>query len=97
MSEKDAILASLRAELPVLRQRWPVVSLALFGSVVRDEARPDSDLDVLVDFERPVTLSAFLALEAELARLAGRRVDLVSRAALKPHIGEHIRREAVAV
>ena len=82
MSEKDAIIARLSAALTDLRRRWPMRSLALFGSVVRDEARTESDLDVLVEFDRPIDLFAFLALEEELACLAGRRVDLVSRAAL---------------
>jgi predicted nucleotidyltransferase len=82
MSEKDAIIARLSAALPDLRRRWPIRSLALFGSVVRDEARTESDLDLLVEFDRPIDLFAFLALEEELACLAGRRVDLVSRAAL---------------
>jgi hypothetical protein len=95
MIEQDAIAARLRAALPYLRQRWPIRSLALFGSVVRDEARVDSDLDVLVEFDRTIDLFAFLELEDELARLSGRRVDLVSRAALKHYIGQRIRAEAV--
>jgi predicted nucleotidyltransferase len=95
MSEKDAIIARLRAALPDLRQRWPIRSLALFGSMARDEATAESDLDVLVDFDKPIDMFAFLALEDELARLAGRRVDLVSRAALKRHIGQRILAEAV--
>ena len=95
MSEKDVIIGRLRAALPDLRQRWPIQSLALFGSVVRDEARAESDLDVLVEFDRPIDLFAFLALEEELAGLSGRRVDLVSRAALRRHIGRRILAEAV--
>jgi predicted nucleotidyltransferase len=97
MNEKDAILAALRAALPELRQHWPIRSLAVFGSVMRGEASATSDLDVLVEFDRPVTLSAFLALERQLSELAGRDVDLISRPALKPFIGEQILREAVQV
>ena len=95
MSEKEEILAVLRAALPHLRRRWPIRSLALFGSVARGDASAASDIDILVDFERPLGLSAFIALEASLAGLTGRRVDLVSRAALKPHIGRRILGEAV--
>jgi predicted nucleotidyltransferase len=95
MSEKDAIIARLRAALPDLRRRWPIGSLALFGSMARDDATAASDLDVLVDFDKPIDLFAFLALEAALAGLAGRRVDLVSRAAPKRHIGQRILAEAV--
>jgi predicted nucleotidyltransferase len=95
MSEKDAIIACLRAALPDPRQHWPIRTLALFGSVVPDEATAESDLDVLVEFDRPIDLFAFLAPEEELASLAGRRVDLVSRAALKRHMGRRILAEAV--
>jgi hypothetical protein len=95
MSEKDAVIVRLRAALPDLRRRWPIRSLALFGSVVRDEAQAESDLDVLVEFEKPIDLFAFLALEEELASLAGRRVDLVSRASLRRRIGRRILAEAV--
>jgi predicted nucleotidyltransferase len=97
MPEAGDILTVLRTALPELRQRWPIRSLALFGSVARGDAGPASDLDVLVDFEHPVTLSAFLALEDALANLTARRVDLVSAGALKPHIGQRVRAEAVAV
>ena len=97
MSDADDILRTLRTALPELRRRWPIHSLALFGSVARGDASPASDLDVLVELERPVTLSAFLALEDELAGLTGRRIDLVSTRALKPHIGRRVRAEAVTV
>ncbi len=53
MIEKDEILAALRAALPGLKQRWPIGSLAIFGSVARGNASTRSDLDVLVEFERP--------------------------------------------
>jgi predicted nucleotidyltransferase len=62
-----------------------------------DDATPDSDLDVLVEFARPVALSSFLALEARLAEIAGLPVDLVSTAALKPYIGERVRAEAIGL
>ena len=97
MSEKDEILRVLRAGLPDLQQRWPIRSLAVFGSMARGEASAASDIDILVEFERPIGLSAFIALEASLAGLVGRRVDLVSRAALKPHIGRRVLVEAVRV
>ncbi len=95
MTDADEIIAMLRAALPGLRAQWPIRSLALFGSRVRDDARADSDLDVLVEFAVPIALSSFLALEERLAEITGLRVDLVSAAALKPYIGAHVRAEAV--
>ncbi len=97
MAKTDDIIADLRTALPGLRTQWPIRSLALFGSRVRDDAKSDSDLDVLVEFDRPVSLSSFLALEERLATIAGLRVDLVSAAALKPYVGERVRAEAVAL
>jgi uncharacterized protein len=97
MTETSDIIAILRTALPDLRRQWPIRSLALFGSRVRNDATPDSDLDVLVAFTRPVALSSFLALEDRLATITGLRVDLMSAAALKPYIGERVRAEAVAL
>ena len=97
MIETSNVILRLRAAMPGLRAEWPIRSLALFGSRVRNDATPASDLDVLVEFERPVTLSRFLALEERLAAITGLRVDLVSAAALKPYIGERVRSEAVAL
>jgi hypothetical protein len=97
MTEKDEILAVLRSALPNLKRRWPIRSLAVFGSVTRGEASAASDLDVLVEFARPLGLSEFLALEDALSALVRRRVDLVTRAALKPYIGRQVLDEAVGL
>ena len=70
-------------------------SLALFGSVVRDEARADSDVDILVEFARPVGLLAFLRLKRYLEDILGRPVDLVTSKALRPQWRERIIREAI--
>ncbi|HEX4366106.1 MAG TPA: nucleotidyltransferase family protein [Rhodopila sp.] len=97
MTERDEIIAGLRVALPDLRKQWPIHSLALFGSRIREDARSDSDLDVLVEFGEPVPLSSFLALEERLAAITALRVDLVSAAALKPYVGARVRAEAVAL
>ncbi|MGH6989952.1 MAG: nucleotidyltransferase family protein [Stellaceae bacterium] len=97
MSERDEILARLRAALPDLKRRYPIASLGLFGSIARNEANAGSDLDLLVEFERPVSLSLFLALEGELASIARRKVDLVSRPALKPFTRRHVMLDLVPV
>lgn len=69
--------------------------IALFGSFVRSEARPDSDVDLLVEFEPGrKTFDAFMALSFLLDDLLQRRVELVTTEALSPFIGPHILREA---
>lgn len=87
----------LRQHLPALRSRYRVRSLGLFGSYVRDEQSPNSDVDVLVEFDEVPSLFEFIRLEDELARVLGRRVDLVMREALKPGIGRVILQEVVPV
>ncbi|MFI5020260.1 MAG: nucleotidyltransferase family protein [Alphaproteobacteria bacterium] len=97
MSHQELILAILRKAFPGLKQRYPIRLLGLFGSFARGDVREASDLDILVEFTRPVSLSTFLALEDELKALTGREVDLVTRGGLKPHIGRHVMRELVQV
>jgi predicted nucleotidyltransferase len=72
--------------------------LALFGSVLRNEARPDSDVDVLVEFDPEQKIfDRFLALADLLERLLEHRVEIVTTEALSPYIGPHILAEAADV
>lgn len=90
------VLATLAAHKDELA-RFHVRSLALFGSVARDEAGPDSDVDLLVEFDETPGLIAFVQLEQLLSDLLGAKVDLVMRSALKPAIGRRVLSEAVPV
>jgi predicted nucleotidyltransferase len=76
-------------------ERLGVSRLALFGSVARDEAREDSDIDVLVEFSQPVGLFEFLRLDFYLEELLGSHVDLVTPDALKAKMRERILHEAI--
>jgi len=87
----------LRDQLPLLKERWNVDSVELFGSRLREDARPDSDLDVLISFSRPTSLLRLAALEQYLSDYLRVKVDLVLRDALKPRIGRRILAEAVPV
>jgi uncharacterized protein len=79
-----------------LRQRG-VKSMAIFGSLARGEATPASDIDMLVEFARPVGLFEFIRLELYLEDLTGRHVDLVTPDALRPAMRAYILNEAVYV
>lgn len=97
MSENlRAILDTLRAHMPALRAEFAVESIAVFGSTVRDEAGPDSDVDLLVTFVETPSLLRFVALQDHLTKLLGRRVDLVMKTALKPRLRDRVLGEAVA-
>jgi len=93
---RDEILKCLTEHREELTS-FGVKSLALFGSVVRGEAGPDSDLDFLVEFEGPATFDQYMNLKFFLEELLGRPVDLVTRKALKPRLKPYVEREAVYV
>lgn len=93
----DNIMTRLSERKEYLRRKYFIREIGVFGSYVRHEQGTSSDLDVLVDFEKPISLLRFVELEAELSEVTGVAVDLVSRESLKPHIGESVRREVVFV
>ena len=94
MNELQAIL---RGALPALARRYNILSLGLFGSTVRGEARPDSDVDILVEFNDTPGLLRFIELENDLSDLLGLHVDLVMPSALRPHIAKRILAEVERV
>ena len=78
-------------------RRYRVQRLALFGSVLRSDFRPDSDVDVLVDFGCPATPEAFFGTQFYLEDLLGRDVDLVTERALRPQFRPYVERDAIAI
>jgi len=93
LSREQAIELLRTAEARI--RRFGVRRLALFGSVVRNEATPASDVDLLVEFEPAMkTLENFMGLAYLLDEVLGRRADIVTTDALSPYIGPYILREA---
>jgi uncharacterized protein len=93
----DEVLRFLSSHRQQLEERFGVSSLALFGSVARNEAGPDSDLDVLVEFRETPGLSQYMGLKFWLEDRLGRRVDLVMDKALKPWARPQVEAEAIRV
>jgi predicted nucleotidyltransferase len=87
----------LRQRLPELERRYHVSSLKLFGSRVRGEARPDSDLDVAARFQVTPSLFTWLAMEHELTDLLGVKVDLVLEQSLRPHVAQQVEEESLPI
>ena len=96
MKRADAVhvLTECAAEL---RTRFGVSELSLFGSVARDEARGDSDVDVMVSFINTPSFTSFMELKDYLEERLGKRVDLVTRAGLKARVRPDVEREALRV
>ena len=94
---RDEILALLKAALPQLREQYGVLDLAVFGSVARNEAGPESDVDILVTFEpgMPGGYFQFFNLQENLQARLQARVDLVTVSALKRQLRERILAEAI--
>ncbi len=97
MYSLEEIKTILREHKQELRKRYYVKEIGIFGSVVRCEESIESDIDILVEFEKPIGFFKFLELEEYLSKLLGRKVDLVSKKALKPNIGKHILKEVIMV
>ncbi|MCZ7357511.1 MAG: nucleotidyltransferase family protein [Candidatus Methanoperedens sp.] len=95
MKSKNEILKVLKKELPNLKEKFKVKSIGIFGSYVRGEQTKTSDIDMLVQFEAPVSFFKFIELEDYLTEKLGAKVDLVTPDALKPLTKPHIIEEAV--
>jgi predicted nucleotidyltransferase len=85
-----------RQQIADFCRRWKIVEFSLFGSVLRDDFRPDSDVDVLVSFAPDAEWSLFdhVAMEDELTAMIGRKVNLLSRRAIE-RSENWIRRKAI--
>ena len=90
-------LALLRAHKAVLAERFGVVELAIFGSMARGDAGPDSDVDILVSFDGRADPDRYFGVQFYIEDLLGRPVDLVTQKALRPELRPYVEAEAVLV
>ena len=88
-------MATLRAHRKELRERYDLRTIGVFGSYLHNAQKINSDLDILVEFEKPPSFFQFLRIEQFLSELLGVKVDLVMKESLKPNIGRHILQEIV--
>jgi uncharacterized protein len=95
--KRDDVLRVLSEHRGEIEQRHAVRWLALFGSVARDQAATDGDIDLLVEFERAQGFDGYMRLKEHLEAVLGQPVDLVMNGALKPSVRSEIEREAIRV
>lgn len=93
----EQIMAILRRHWPSLATEYHVRSMGVFGSYVRHEEKPGSDIDLLISFEETPSLLKFIELENRLSDLLGGKVDLVMKEALKPNIARRVLPEVVQI
>lgn len=94
--DRDSVVALLQGHEDELH-KLGVAALSLFGSVARNQARPDSDVDLLATFREPITSDAFFAAKFFLEDLLGRPVDLLTESALRDRVRREIAAELVRV
>lgn len=97
MQRYEEIRDELADMKPFLETEYHVRELGLFGSYVRGSQTDTSDLDILVEFEEPVTLLELVGLENELTERLGVDVDLVTKGSLKPRIRARVADDVVYV
>ena len=95
--EKNEILKLLESKMPYLQEKYAVSSLALFGSYSRGDQQEGSDIDILVDFLKPVSLFLLTYLEDYLSELLSQKVDLVPKNSLKERLRPIILKECINV
>ncbi|MBU0978303.1 MAG: nucleotidyltransferase family protein [Patescibacteria group bacterium] len=95
--DKDKIRKKISSQLPLLRQKYHVKKLGIFGSFVRDQQRKGSDVDMLVELTSPIGFFDFVRLENFLTRTLKQKVDLVLKKTLKPAIKDDVLKETIYV
>ena len=91
------IINKLKEHKEELCKKYNIVSIGVFGSYARGEATPESDVDVLVEYDVTPGFFVFLELEDELSKIFNKKIDLVTKPALKTLIKDRILRETVYV
>jgi predicted nucleotidyltransferase len=95
--KRDEVLKLLEAHKANLEKQFGVTSLALFGSIARDVAGPDSDVDILIAFDGPATSKRYFGVQFYLEDLLGRPVELVTEKALRQELRPYIEQKAIHV
>ncbi|MBI5452213.1 nucleotidyltransferase family protein [Candidatus Gottesmanbacteria bacterium] len=93
----DTIMEQLKYHLPNLQKDFSVEGIGIFGSVVQGKAKPESDVDILVDFSSPPGFFTFIRLEERLSSILHRKVDLVTKNAIKNAVKSEILQQVIYV
>jgi len=94
---KDEVLKILKDELPYLREKYGMRRIGIFGSYSRGEQNIGSDVDLLVEFDKPIGFFGFVAVENYIGERLGVKAELVTEDALKPRMKPHVLEEVIYV
>ncbi len=94
---RDEVLESLRSHKQTLAERFGVTSIALYGSVARDQATENSDIDILVEFGSPPNFKNYFDVHEFLEDVLGRAVDMASIVEIRKEILPYIKKDTINV
>ena len=94
---RNEIITTIQSHLPLIKDRFSVQSLSVFGSASHALMNEDSDVDVLVTFDGPATFDRYFSLKFYLEELFKREVDLATDKMIKPRFRKHIEKELIHV
>lgn len=94
-SELKTHIATINQNFEKLKSRFGVKKIAIFGSTARGDNTKRSDIDIVVEFDKPIGFFGFIELENYLQKILGKKVDLTTKNSLKPAIKKNILKEAV--
>jgi len=97
MKTLGEIETALKKEMPILRERYKVKEIGVFGSFARGNQKETSDIDILVEFSEPIGLIKYVSLENYLSDVLGTKVDLVTKTGLRKRIEQEVLKEVVYV
>jgi len=97
MTDHLKLTKNIRDEIIKILKKHGAKKISIFGSYVRGEATPESDLDIIVEFELPKGLIRFVGIEIELSESLGIKVDLLTEKSISPYLIDIIRKEAIVI
>lgn len=90
-------IADIQKLIQPILWKYPIKRASIFGSYARQEARKESDIDILVEFSSSISLLQFVSIQLELEDILGKKVDLVELSTLKPQLKTNILKEQIAI
>lgn len=97
MTKNLRFTEAIRDKIITILKKHGAKKISIFGSYVRGEATPESDLDIIVEFEQPMGLIKFVGIEFELSDSLGIKVDLLTEKSISPYLIDIIRKEATVI
>lgn len=97
MVSKQCLSEDVKEKIISVLVKHGIKKISIFGSYVRNEATPSSDLDILVEFPEEISLLDHVGLEMELSEALGMKIDLLSQNGISPFMKNHILDEAIVI